>query len=185
MFYFFSNFYFFSSFFFFFFFFFFFNDTATTEIYTLSYTTLFRSRADHHARLAPGPAEDHHRVDRDQERECEVLGEHTRVERREQRSRQAGGPGPERKCEQLEPVDGHAHQLRGEGVLAQRPPGAAGARGVQEMQADVDHCEECERDVQVGDVEDPLVRDRERAPEEAQGIDAGDALRPVRHVLAE
>src|SRR5712664_4595443 len=29
----------------FFFFFFFFNDTATTEIYTLSYTTLFRSRA--------------------------------------------------------------------------------------------------------------------------------------------
>src|SRR5437899_13065028 len=28
-----------------FFFFFFFNDTATTEIYTLSYTTLFRSRA--------------------------------------------------------------------------------------------------------------------------------------------
>src|SRR2546429_7267236 len=28
------------------FFFFFFNDTATTEIYTLSYTTLFRSRAD-------------------------------------------------------------------------------------------------------------------------------------------
>src|SRR2546422_11740545 len=27
-----------------FFFFFFFNDTATTEIYTLSYTTLFRSR---------------------------------------------------------------------------------------------------------------------------------------------
>src|SRR6266487_4696887 len=28
---------------FFFFFFFFFNDTATTEIYTLSYTTLFRS----------------------------------------------------------------------------------------------------------------------------------------------
>src|SRR5574337_1101481 len=34
-----------------FFFFFFFNDTATTEIYTLSYTTLFRSsapRVDHH-----------------------------------------------------------------------------------------------------------------------------------------
>src|SRR5574341_1510417 len=30
--------------FFFFFFFFFFNDTATTEIYTLPYTTLFRSR---------------------------------------------------------------------------------------------------------------------------------------------
>src|SRR5205809_6828824 len=28
-----------------FFFFFFFNDTATTEIYTLSYTTLFRSRS--------------------------------------------------------------------------------------------------------------------------------------------
>src|SRR2546427_3363326 len=27
------------------FFFFFFNDTATTEIYTLSYTTLFRSRS--------------------------------------------------------------------------------------------------------------------------------------------
>src|SRR2546421_9472126 len=28
-------------------FFFFFNDTATTEIYTLSYTTLFRSRPEH------------------------------------------------------------------------------------------------------------------------------------------
>src|SRR5690349_24687065 len=36
-------FFFFLLFFFFFFFFFFFNDTATTEIYTLSYTTLFRS----------------------------------------------------------------------------------------------------------------------------------------------
>src|SRR5438034_3742455 len=30
-----------------FFFFFFFNDTATTEIYTLSYTTLFRSHCFH------------------------------------------------------------------------------------------------------------------------------------------
>src|SRR5687768_17950960 len=42
------------------FFFFFFNDTATTEIYTLSYTTLFRScrgaaapPPDDHARPAP------------------------------------------------------------------------------------------------------------------------------------
>src|SRR5690349_25156361 len=32
-------------------FFFFFNDTATTEIYTLSYTTLFRSRSGRSAQL--------------------------------------------------------------------------------------------------------------------------------------
>src|SRR2546430_16243985 len=38
-----------------FFFFFFFNDTATTEIYPLSYTTLFRSAAAR--RGAPGPWE--------------------------------------------------------------------------------------------------------------------------------
>src|SRR5437868_9643672 len=39
--------------------FFFFSDTATTEIYTLSYTTLFRSRQiddrDEHARQIPKP----------------------------------------------------------------------------------------------------------------------------------
>src|SRR3712207_6948673 len=44
-------------------FFFFFNDTATTEIYTLSYTTLFRSRdtrsagdGEHPAAVPPGAA---------------------------------------------------------------------------------------------------------------------------------
>src|SRR5438309_10975032 len=35
-------------------FFFFFNDTATTEIYTLSYTTLFRSKASQLSSAAPG-----------------------------------------------------------------------------------------------------------------------------------
>src|SRR2546427_10884861 len=35
-------------------FFFFFNDTATTEIYTLSYTTLFRSLAGEHALRVDG-----------------------------------------------------------------------------------------------------------------------------------
>src|SRR2546422_10536627 len=38
------------------FFFFFFNDTATTEIYTLSLTTLFRSRHAARARRAAVPA---------------------------------------------------------------------------------------------------------------------------------
>src|SRR5450432_4030464 len=43
--------------------FFFFNDTATTEIYTLSYTTLFRSRAPHPAasrKAAPASGDPHH-----------------------------------------------------------------------------------------------------------------------------
>src|SRR6266478_7209696 len=39
----------------FFFFFFFFNDTATTEIYTLPYTTLFRSRRDPSPRRDASP----------------------------------------------------------------------------------------------------------------------------------
>src|SRR2546422_4453485 len=35
--------------------FFFFNDTATTEIYTFPYTTLFRSSARRHGRVEPIP----------------------------------------------------------------------------------------------------------------------------------
>src|SRR5690349_22214903 len=43
--------------------FFFFNGTATTEIYTLSYTTLFRSLVLHHVdRDARAPVLDGHRV---------------------------------------------------------------------------------------------------------------------------
>src|SRR5947208_16935520 len=37
-------------------FFFFFNDTATTEIYTLSHTTLFRSDQERRPRQSPGLA---------------------------------------------------------------------------------------------------------------------------------
>src|SRR2546422_5847658 len=40
--------------------FFFFNDTATTEIYTLSYTTLFRSLADSGQRAQGDRQRDHH-----------------------------------------------------------------------------------------------------------------------------
>src|SRR6266853_5995001 len=41
-----------------FFFFFFFNDTATTEIYTFPYTTLFRSAQDGHERHRAGSLAD-------------------------------------------------------------------------------------------------------------------------------
>src|SRR5688572_32965748 len=43
--------------------FFFFNDTATTEIYTLSYTTLFRSRQAHRPSHALPVARTHLRLD--------------------------------------------------------------------------------------------------------------------------
>src|SRR5687767_15928066 len=46
----------------FFFFFFFFNDTATTEIYTFSYTTLFRSGRCAPGRRANGPCRSGSRV---------------------------------------------------------------------------------------------------------------------------
>src|SRR6266513_3707833 len=49
----------------FFFFFFFFNDTATTEIYTLSYTTLFRSRIQRTGSGFAQRDEDRHRRIRD------------------------------------------------------------------------------------------------------------------------
>src|SRR5690242_21055177 len=45
----------------FFFFFFFFNDTATTQIYTLSYTTLFRSRPPARPRPTRCPPATHRR----------------------------------------------------------------------------------------------------------------------------
>src|SRR5205807_9516995 len=53
-------------------FFFFFNDTATTEIYTLSYTTLFRSLVGLRALDADGLPGDERRLRRDGELE---LGE--------------------------------------------------------------------------------------------------------------
>src|SRR2546430_6405851 len=45
------------------FFFFFFNDTATTEIYTLPYTTLFRSEGAERAGQEGGRGADHQRDD--------------------------------------------------------------------------------------------------------------------------
>ena len=116
---------------------------------------------DHRADVTPGEvalaAEDDHRVDGDQQREREREREHAALQRREERAGERRDGGAEAERHQLEQVDRHAHRLGRERVLAQRAPGAAGARVVDEVQRDVDDREEGERDVEVGDGEDALV----------------------------
>ena len=94
--------------------------------------------------------------------------------------------GAERERHQLEPVDGHAHQLGGERILAQRAPRAARAGVVQQVERHVDQREEGERDVQVAHREEPLRgRARQIPAEDAELVDVEDAVRPVRDALAE
>ena len=142
--------------------------------------------AEHDARLAAGAAEDDHRVDRDQQRELEVLREDAPVQRGRERPRQGGDRGAERERHQLQPVDRHPHQLGGERILAQRAPGASRARVVQEAERHVHEREEDERDVEVAHGEQALRgRARQLPAEEAELVDVEDAVRPVRDALAE
>ena len=85
-------------------------------------------RAEDDAAEAAGAAEDQHRVDGDQQRHVEVGGEDGRVERGEERAGEPGDAGADAKATSFSRLTGHAHQLGRERVLAQRPPGAAGAR---------------------------------------------------------
>src|SRR6266568_7204667 len=96
----------------FFFFFFFFNDTATTEIYTFPYTTLFRSPrrpgngpVPHRRRLPERPADEDHHVRRHGRRDGPVG----------QGDRRGGGT-----CDRIAVVAVRRHSGRGR---ASGPPG--------------------------------------------------------------
>ena len=106
-----------------------------------------------------------------------------------ERAREPPGQGRDRGAEgeghQLQPVDGHAHHLRGERVLAQRPPRAARAGLVDEAERDEDDDEEDQCDVEVGDVEDALVLRRQLPAEEAERVDVQDPVRAAREIVAE
>ena len=86
----------------------------------------------------------------------------------------AGHARADRERQQLQPVDGHRHQLGRELVLAKRPPGAAGARLVHEVQ---DRDDEHERDE--GDVEVAVER-RDLPPEELERVEVRDPVRAAR-----
>ena len=98
------------------------------------------------------------------------------------RAGEAGRRRAERERHQLEPVDRHAHQLGRERVLAQRAPRAPRARVVDEAKRDQDDDEERERDVEVPDVEDPAMRDRQVVAEDVERVERGDPVRAVREV---
>ena len=67
--------------------------------------------------------------------------------RREERPRDAGDARADGERQQLQPVHRHRHHLGRELVLAQRPPRAAGARLVQEIEHGDDDDERREGDV--------------------------------------
>ncbi len=126
---------------------------------------------DDHAQDHPGhasrAAEDHHRVDRDQERDLEVAREDADLNRREQRSREPGDRRSEHEREQLEPVHRHPHQLRRQGVLAQREPRAPRPRSVERVEPRRDDRE---------DDEDEVVVAADRGDREPEGVDVVDAV---------
>ena len=71
------------------------------------------------------------------------------------------------------------------GVLAQRPPGTARPREVDEAQRDVDDHEHGQDDVHVGGVEDPPLRDGQLAAEEAEWVDVEEPVRAAGDVVTE
>ena len=90
----------------------------------------------------------------------------------------------EGEAHQLQPVDGHAHRLGRERILALRPPRAAGAREVDEAERDVDDDEERERDVEIRDGEDAAVLDGQVVAEEVERVDPQDPVRAAGDVVA-
>ena len=110
----------------------------------------------------------------------EKLSGKTLAVRRDDRPRERRDRGPEGEAHQLQPVHGHPHHLGSERILTQRPPRASGARVVDEPKRHVHDHEEPERDVEVADREDAFALDWQLVPEEAERIDAEDAVRARR-----
>ena len=133
-------------------------------------------RPDHDARLAAGAAQDHHRVERDQERQVEVLREDAELDGGEDRSGEPCRGGAEHEREDLHPVDRDAHHLGRERVLAQRPPRPAGARLVQQVEADEHEREHDERQPEVA------LRRTELDPEDLHRVEARDPIRAAGEV---
>ena len=135
-------------------------------------------RTEDHAGQAADAAENHDRVDGDQERQREVSRTDRREDGREDASREACDPGAEAERHQLEAVDRHAHRLRREWILTEGAPGAAGAGFADEVQADEHERDDTEQEVEL------LRPARELVAEERQRVDVGDAVRPAGEPLA-
>ena len=122
-------------------------------------------RADRHPDQAARPAEDDHRVHGDQQDEVEVRREDGALHRREDRTGDARDACAHGEPHQLQAAHGHRHQLGRELVLAKRPPGATGARLIQEVEEGDDEDEGDECDVEVA------VERRDLPPEELERVD--------------
>ncbi len=122
----------------------------------------------------PGPSEDDHRVHGDQQDEVEVRREHGALDGREDRPGDARDARAHREPHQLQAAHGHRHQLCSELVLAKRPPGAAGARLIQEVEEGDDDHEGDEGDVEVA------VERGDLLPEELKGVEIRDPVRSAR-----
>ena len=135
-------------------------------------------RADDDAGQAPDAAEDHDRVDRDQDRQREVPRGHGGQDGGEDAARKPGDAGSEGERHQLQPIDRNAHRLGREWVLAQRAPGAAGARLAEEVQADQDEQDDAEDEPVL------LAPRRQLVAEEVVRVDVRDPVRPSGQSLA-
>ena len=131
-----------------------------------------------HAAEAAGAAEDHDRVDRDQQGRVEVAREHRGLERGEERAGQPRDARAEGERVELEPVDRHPHHLGGQRVLAQRVPRPPGARPVDEVDGG-----EADQEEDQGDPVVALER-LELLPEDVERVEVRDPVRAVRDVVA-
>ena len=110
---------------------------------------------------------------------------HGGVQRDEQGAREGSNRGAERERHQLEPGNGHPHQLGGKRVLTHGAPGAAGPRTVDEAQGDEEDGEDAKRNVEVRNVEHAVLAHGDHMAEEAQRVDLEDAVDPSCQVCAE
>ena len=135
-----------------------------------------RDRADHDPRDAAGTAEDHHRVDGDQQRQVEVRREDAELDRGEDRARETRRRRSNMNASSLRRFTGMLISSAASESSPKRPPGAASPRLVDEAERDDDEREHAERQPEVAADGVELVA------EDADRVDVRDPVRAAREV---